>query len=59
MVAINENLLPECTGDTRPNVVYEIRGPDGEVYKWGASGTPPNSGYCQMLWMKAIRRPIF
>ena len=29
--------------DTRPNIVYEIREPDGRVYKWGISGTPPNS----------------
>ena len=27
----------------RPNIACEIRGPDGRIYKWGISGTPPNS----------------
>ena len=31
----------------------------GAAGLFGENGATPNSGYCQMLWMKAIRRPIF
>ena len=29
--------------DTRPQVIYQINGPDGNVYKYGISGTPPDT----------------